>query len=87
MYCCLLLQIYLCYLWLLLCSRDTFGLKERTITRAVSLTKEKNVICAGRSENAQHAENWTQRLQKLSLHVFLDRSMLYERRWNTQHDF
>ncbi len=24
MYCCLLLQIYLCYLWLLLCSRDTF---------------------------------------------------------------
>ncbi len=23
MYCCLLLQIYLCYLWLLLCSRDT----------------------------------------------------------------
>ncbi len=24
MYCCLLLQIYLCYLWLLLCSRDTY---------------------------------------------------------------
>ncbi len=26
MYCWLLLQIYLCYLWLLLCSRDTFVL-------------------------------------------------------------
>ncbi len=25
MYCCLLLQIYLCCLWLLLCSRDTFS--------------------------------------------------------------
>ncbi len=24
MYCCLLLQIYLCYLWLLLCSRVTY---------------------------------------------------------------
>ncbi len=24
MYCCLLLQIYLCYLWLLLCCRDTY---------------------------------------------------------------
>ncbi len=24
MYCCLLLQIYLCYLWLLLCSRNTY---------------------------------------------------------------
>ncbi len=28
MYCCLLLQIYLCYLWLLLCSRDTY--RDRT---------------------------------------------------------
>ncbi len=27
MYCCLLLQIYLCYLWLLLCSRVTNTLK------------------------------------------------------------
>ncbi len=27
MYCCLLLQIYLCYLWLLLCSRDTYESK------------------------------------------------------------
>ncbi len=25
MYCCLLLQIYLCYLWLLLCCRDTYA--------------------------------------------------------------
>ncbi len=28
MYCCLLLQIYLCYLWLLLCSRDTNSLNK-----------------------------------------------------------
>ncbi len=29
MYCCLLLQIYLCYLWLLLCSRDTYMTARR----------------------------------------------------------
>ncbi len=42
MYCCLLLQIYLCYLWLLLCCRDTINItsylynyilnKNKTIT-------------------------------------------------------
>ncbi len=31
MYCCLLLQIYLCYLWLLLCSRVTYN---NTLTSA-----------------------------------------------------
>ncbi len=38
MYCCLLLQIYLCYLWLLLCSRDTYKLKIwRKTVRTASL--------------------------------------------------
>ncbi len=38
MYCCLLLQIYLCYLWLLLCSRDTDKLKIwRKTVRTASL--------------------------------------------------
>ncbi len=31
MYCCLLLQIYLCCLWLRLCSRDTYGF-ERSLS-------------------------------------------------------
>ncbi len=38
MYCWLLLQIYLCYLWLLLCSRDTFIFiyKAPFLTKSVS---------------------------------------------------
>ncbi len=35
MYCCLLLQIYLCYLWLLLCSRDTWIVTITTVNERV----------------------------------------------------
>ncbi len=37
MYCCLLLQIYLCYLWLLLCSRDTYIYVCRFLLQCISL--------------------------------------------------
>ncbi len=36
MYCWLLLQIYLCYLWLLLCSRDTLPCKSVLINASVN---------------------------------------------------
>ncbi len=38
MYCCLLLQIYLCYLWLLLCSRDTYYTQKLFIHWTTSKT-------------------------------------------------
>ncbi len=36
-YCWLLLQIYLCYLWLLLCSRDTYGLRRDSDCKQITL--------------------------------------------------
>ncbi len=47
MYCCLLLQIYLCYLWLLLCSRDTFEacMKDNVVEVTFSSFSSCEFVC------------------------------------------
>ncbi len=44
MYCCLLLQIHLCYLWLLLCCRVTYVHIKMYIKRETHKKREKNIL-------------------------------------------
>ncbi len=62
MYCCLLLQIYLCYLWLLLCSRDTYALHNDS---------ECSVVFDSVSRNQQTRVNSVLQIRVKTRSVFL----------------